>query len=90
MDYFVANKVDVAADVKQQFEADMLRVPGMRLLPGRFMVINQAMGMTRGKEAGAKYLTDFVEEMKASGFVAEALKRHNIEGALVAPAGGAP
>ena len=90
MDYFVANKVDVAANVKQQFEADMKRVPGMRLLPGRFMVINQAMGMTRGKEAGARYLTAFVEDMKASGFVAEALKRHNIQGALVAPAGGAP
>ena len=54
------------------------------------MVINQAMGMTRGKEAGAKYLTAFVEEMKASGFVAEALKRHKIEGASSRPPGGAP
>jgi polar amino acid transport system substrate-binding protein len=53
------------------------------------MVINQAMGMRRGREAGAKYLTEFVEEMKASGFVAEALRRHKIEGATIAPPGGA-
>ncbi len=90
VDYFLANKLDVAAGVKQQLEADQKRVAGLRLLPGRFMVINQAMGMARGKEAGAKYLTAFVEEMKASGFVAEALGRHRIEGASVAPPGGAP
>ena len=90
VDYFLANRLDVAAGVKQQLEMDAKRVPGLRLLPGRFMVINQAMGTRLGREAGAKYLTEFVEDMKASGFVAEALRRHAIEGAVVAPAGGAP
>jgi polar amino acid transport system substrate-binding protein len=88
VDYFLANKLEVAAGVKQQLEMDAKRVPGLRLLPGRFMVIHQAMGMRLGREAGAKYLTAFVEDMKASGFVAEALRRHAIEGAVVAPAGG--
>jgi len=88
VDYFLANKLDVAAGVKQQLEMDAKRIGGLRLLPGRFMVINQAMGMARGKEAGAKYLAAYVEEMKASGFVAEALKRHRIEGAIVAPPAG--
>lgn len=88
VDYFIANKLDVAAGVKQQLEMDAKRIPGLRLLPGRFMVINQAMGMARGKEAGAKYLAAFVEDMKASGFVAEALRRHRIEGAIVAPPAG--
>ncbi|MBK8321464.1 MAG: transporter substrate-binding domain-containing protein [Betaproteobacteria bacterium] len=88
VDYFIANKLDVAAGVKQQLEMDAKRIGGLRLLPGRFMVINQAMGMARGKEAGAKYLAAYVEEMKASGFVAEALKRHRIEGAIVAPPAG--
>jgi polar amino acid transport system substrate-binding protein len=85
VDYFLANGLDVAAGVKQQLEADAKRIPGLRLLPGRFMVINQAMGMARGREAGAKYLSRFVEEMKASGFVTEALKRHGVEGAVVPP-----
>jgi polar amino acid transport system substrate-binding protein len=56
------------------------------MLDGRFMVINQAMAMPKGRgEVGAKYLREFVEEMKASGFVAQALERHRIEGASVAP-----
>jgi polar amino acid transport system substrate-binding protein len=59
----------------------------MRLLQGRFMVINQAMGMPRKRSNEAlEYLFAFIEEMKASGFVERALARHNIEGATVAPA----
>ncbi|MES2685340.1 MAG: ABC transporter substrate-binding protein, partial [Pseudomonadota bacterium] len=53
----------------------------------RFMVINQAMGLPKGRDAAAAYVERFIAEMKASGFVAEALKRHGIEGAAVAPAG---
>jgi len=85
-DLFVAQGLDVAAGVKQQLQADAKRVAGLRLLDGRFMVINQAMGTPKGREAGAQYLRLFVEEMKASGFVARALERHRIEGAAVAPA----
>ncbi|WP_311221125.1 MULTISPECIES: ABC transporter substrate-binding protein [unclassified Acidovorax] len=83
---FLAENADVAAGVRQQLQADAARHPGLRLLPGRFMVIQQAMGLpkSRGAEA-AQALADFVEEAKASGFVAEALARHGIEGASVAP-----
>jgi polar amino acid transport system substrate-binding protein len=84
VDMFVAQKIEVAAGVKQQLEADARRIPGLRLLEGRFMVINQAMGTPKGREAGTKYLREFVEEMKASGFVAQALERHRVEGASVA------
>jgi polar amino acid transport system substrate-binding protein len=85
VDTMVAQKLDVAAGVKQQLEADAKRVPGVRLLDGRFMVINQAMATPKGRAAGVLYLTQFVEEMKASGFVAAALARHGIEGASIAP-----
>ena len=85
-DLFIARNLEVAAGVKQQLQADAKRLPGLRLLPGRFMVINQAMATPKGREAGARYLTDFIETMKASGFVAQALARHGIEGAAVAPA----
>jgi polar amino acid transport system substrate-binding protein len=83
--FFLAHQLDVAAGVKQQLEADAQRTPGLRLLPGRFMVINQAMGVAKGKEAGARFLAAFVEQAKASGFVAKSLERHRIEGATVAP-----
>ena len=83
-DLFLAQNLEVAAGVKQQLQADARRVPGLRLLEGRFMVINQAMGIPKGREAGIRYVHGFVEEMKASGFVAQALARHGIEGAAVA------
>ena len=85
-DTMIAGKFEVAAGVKQQLQADAKRLPGLRVLDGRFMVINQAMALPKGRPAGAEYLVRFVEEMKVSGFVADALKRHGIEGAIVAPA----
>ena len=84
-DMFLAQNLDVAAGVKQQLEADARRVGGVRLLPGRFMVIEQAMGVPKGRTAAQAWLGGFIEEMKRSGFVADALKRHAIEGAAVAP-----
>lgn len=85
VDYFLANNLEVAAGVRQQLEADAKRLPGLRVLDGRFMTIDQAMALPKGREAGARYVNDFVQEMKASGFVAQALTRHGIEGARVAP-----
>lgn len=86
VDEFLAQQVDVAAGVRQQLASDAARLHGLRLLPGRFMVIQQAMGVprSRGVDAAA-YVSAFVEEMKASGFVADAMARHRIEGAQVAP-----
>ena len=87
VDTFMAEGAEVAAGVKQPLEADALRVGGLRLLPGCFMVIQQAMGLPKGRgDAAAALLRRYVEDMKATGFVAEALQRHGIQGASVAPA----
>lgn len=88
VDTFIETQAEVAAGVKQQLEADSRRIGGLRLLDERFMVIRQAMGVpkSRGAEAAA-CLARFVEDVKANGFVAEALERHGIEGAVVAPGG---
>ena len=66
-------------------QADALRVGGVRLLPGRFMVIEQAMGVPKGRLVAQRWLSHYIEDMKASGFVAQALARHGIQGAAVAP-----
>lgn len=88
LQHFLDSGAAVAAGVRQQLEKDSAPLGGLRLLPGRFMVIRQAMGCPRSRgEAAATELARFVEEMKASGFVAEALARHGIQGASVAPAG---
>ena len=87
VEVFLAQRADVAAGVRQQLEADLQRLPGHRLLPGRFMVIQQAMGVGKSRgAAAAAFLADYVERQKASGFVAAALARHGIQGASVAPA----
>lgn len=83
---FLEGDYEVAAGVRQQLESDASKTTGLRLLPGRFMVIQQAMGLPKsyGPEA-LKVLKEYVEEMKSSGFVARSLERHGIQGASVAP-----
>lgn len=83
---FEGQGLEVLAGIRQMLEAEARARPGLRLLPGRFMVIQQAMGCAAPRgEAAASYLRGFVDDMKASGFVAQALARHNIQGASVAP-----
>lgn len=82
---FLDQRLDVAAGVRQQLEADAARHAGLRLLPGRFMVIQQAMGLPKSRgDTARSALAAFVEDMKAGGFVADALARHGIKGASVA------
>ena len=89
-DLFLEQGLEVAAGVKQQLQADAGRVGGVRLLPGRFMVIAQAMGVPKGRTATQAWLSGFIEQMKAAGFVADALQRHGIQGAAVAPRASPP
>jgi polar amino acid transport system substrate-binding protein len=82
----LAGDAEVAGGIRQQLDEVARSQPGLRLLPGRFMVIRQAMGLPRSRgEAAAAALSAFVEEMKAGGAVGEALARHGVAGASVAP-----
>ena len=82
---FVQEKLEAAAGVKQPMVAFAKSHPDVHVLDGRFMEIQQAMGTPQGRAAGAAYLKSFVEEMKRSGFVVDALKRSNQPDAVVAP-----
>ena len=85
-----AGQADVAGGIRQHLVEVAERTPGLRVLPGRFMVIRQAMGVARQRgHAAEAALRAFVEEMKASGFVAEAMRRHGVAGASVAAPDGA-
>jgi polar amino acid transport system substrate-binding protein len=86
IDLFLADKLEAAAGVKQPLVAYAKTNPDVRVMDGRFMMIEQAMGTPKGRSAAAPYLRSFIEEMKASGFVADALKRSNQPDAVVAPA----
>ncbi len=87
IDDFMSGQGNIAAGVKQQLESDAARYTGLRMLPGRFMVINQAIGTPKARpnyEKTSAYLSAIIAELKASGFISEAMKRHGIEGARVA------
>ncbi len=82
---FLQGGLEVAAGIRQQLQADALRHGGLRLLEKPFMVIQQAMGIARGRgETAAAYLRGFVDQLRSSGYVRESLARHGIEGATVA------
>lgn len=81
---FAESRLDVAANVRQPLEAYAAAHPEVRMLPGHFMEITQAMGVPKDRSAGMAYLRRFVEDMKADGFVAELL-RANGQSATVAP-----
>lgn len=87
VDDFMAGKGNVAAGVKQQLESDAKRYSNLRMLPGRFMVSNQAIGIPKARPEYEKttiYLSSIIADLKSSGFVAESMKRHGIQGARVA------
>jgi polar amino acid transport system substrate-binding protein len=84
---FRKDKLEAAGGVRQPLEQFARQDPGVRVMAGRFMAIQQAMGLPKGRARAHEYLRGFVEEMKASGFVADALKRSNQPDAQVAPPG---
>jgi polar amino acid transport system substrate-binding protein len=86
IDLFLKDNLEVAAGVRQPLEDYAKDHPNMRVMDGAFQEINQAMGVPKGKTAGAKYVAAFIEEMKASGFVADALKRSNQKAKVGPPA----
>jgi polar amino acid transport system substrate-binding protein len=82
---FVKDKLDVLAGLKPRLVTDAEKLPGSRVLEGRFASVQQSIGTPQGRPAGAKYLREFAEDAKASGFVARAIERHAVRGVSVAP-----
>ena len=81
---FVDNKLEVAANVRQPLAAYASAHSDVRLLPGHFMEIKQAMGMRTNRPSGAAFLRDFVDRMKAAGFITKALSANGQDAALAA------
>ena len=83
---FTEQQLEAAAGVRQPMEAFVASHPGVRLVEPRFMEIQQAVGASRASEAATvSFLHAFVEELKANGFVADALRRSGQHDASVAP-----
>jgi polar amino acid transport system substrate-binding protein len=83
-----AGQVDALAGLRQALIGLPARLPGARVLDGRFMAVQQAVGVPSGRDAGLRYLRGVVEEAKASGLVAQAIERTGARGVSVAPSAG--
>jgi polar amino acid transport system substrate-binding protein len=82
---FVAEKLDALAGLKPRLVKDADNLPGSRILEGRFTAVQQAIGTPKGRAAGAKYLREFVEDVKATGLVARTIEKNGVRGLTVAP-----
>ena len=78
------DQVDVVAGVRQHLVANSSKLPGSRVFQGRFMAIQQALGIRKGRQA-AEALSDFIEKAKASGLVARIIDNAGVRGVSVAP-----
>jgi polar amino acid transport system substrate-binding protein len=85
LEMFVRDRLEAAGGVRQPIVAFAQAHPDTRVIPGRFMAIEQAMGTVKGRATGTAYLRNFIEEMKVSGFVAQALEASGQADASVAP-----
>jgi polar amino acid transport system substrate-binding protein len=83
-DAFMAQKLEALGGLKPKLVEEQARTPGSRVLDGQITGVQQAIGAPKGRPAAAKYLREFAEEVKRSGFVARAIEKHGVKGVIVA------
>jgi polar amino acid transport system substrate-binding protein len=84
-DLFVAEKLDVLSGLLPRLTSDVTRLPGARILEGRFTAVQQAIGTPKTRPAVADWLVEFVADIKKSGLVAQLIGKHGAKGVNVAP-----
>ncbi len=85
MKRFISDKLDAMAGLRPGLMKDQAKFPGSRILDGNFTTVQQAAGAPKGRPAGAKYLREFIEDVKATGLVAKLIEKNNVHGLTVAP-----
>jgi polar amino acid transport system substrate-binding protein len=83
---FTADKLEAFAGLKPTLIELSAKLPGTRVLDGRYTVIPYSVGAPRGRDAGNRYLREFLEEAKTSGLIARSIEKNGIRGVSVAPA----
>lgn len=83
--HFVTDRLDALAGLRPRLVTDQDKLPGSRLLAGNFTAVQQAAGTPKGRPLGVQYLRDFIEDIKATGLVAQTIEKHHVRGLTVAP-----
>ena len=83
---FVERGLEALAGLRPRLVEDLGKLPGSRILDGRFTAVQQAIGVHRSRPEAAGFLAGFVEEAKASGLVESLIRRHGVTGRLTVAA----
>jgi polar amino acid transport system substrate-binding protein len=83
VDMLKNGEADAYSNLVHLLSLTQTNLPGWRILPGSYMSTAFSIGYPKDRPAGATYAGQFIEEMKASGFIRRAIERANLRGAVV-------
>jgi polar amino acid transport system substrate-binding protein len=84
---FVQENLDALAGLKPRLVIDAEKLPGAKVLEGEVTSVKQSAGTLHGRDSGAQYLREFIEQAKSSGLVARLIEHYGVRGVSVAPPG---
>jgi polar amino acid transport system substrate-binding protein len=85
LEKFITEKLDVLAGLRPRLIDDVKKLPGARILDGKFSAVQQAIGTPKKNVQAAPWLAAVVEEAKRTGFVQSLIDKHKVKGLSVAP-----
>mmetsp|Transcript_640 Transcript_640/g.2008 ORF Transcript_640/g.2008 Transcript_640/m.2008 type:complete len:263 (+) Transcript_640:71-859(+) len=83
--HFTENGLQAVAGLRPKLKKDAAKRPGTRILKDKFMAVEQAASTKKGRDAGFKALSDFIEEAKKSGMVKDLMKKFKVDKDLAIP-----
>jgi len=84
-EHFKENGFEAVAGLRSKLKKDASKRPGTRLLKDKFMAVEQAAATKKGRDAGFKALSEFIEEAKKSGLVKQLMQKHKVDKDLTLP-----
>ena len=82
-----AKEIDAFGANRQRLTTMLKDLPGYRLLPDSLFGVTQTIAVPKGKPQVLAEVNRFIDEMRNSGFLADAIRRSGIIGLDPAPAG---
>jgi polar amino acid transport system substrate-binding protein len=83
-------KIEAIALSRESLSGLLGKIAGARILDDAFLNSSTAVCVPKGKPAALAYVSEFIEEAKASGLVRKALDEMGLKASQVAPAGMKP
>ncbi|CAK0887493.1 unnamed protein product [Prorocentrum cordatum] len=84
-EYFTENAMQAIAGLRPKLKKDNAKRPGTRILKDKFMAVEQAVGLKKGRPEGFKALSDFITEAKKSGLIKDLMKKFKVDKDLAIP-----